>query len=316
MSPLHHLPSASPGEYDPRLWDKLLGHNAYRQAEAARTIRALELEAVYARHLLNAIPSLPPRQRAVAGDALALLGDPRFSPPYFLPEMIYVPGGTAILGSREYADEQPIHAVQVAGFSLAQYPVTQAAYAVFLQATRHRQPLGWHRWQPPRELSNAPVVFVSLRDAEAYCEWLTRETGIHYRLPTEAEWVLAARGTDSTRIYPWGDVFEDTRANTWGRHPAKRLCAVGMFPEGKGPYGHDDLAGNVWEWCSSLDWPYPYQADDGREGPAPDTEKRVLHGGSWRSRPYAVRCAARQSELPTDSFRVVGFRIARGGSFG
>ncbi len=111
--------------------------------------------------------------------------------------MIYVPGGTAILGSQEYADEQPVHAVQVAGFSLAQYPVTQAAYAVFLQATRHRQPPGWHRQQPPRELRNTPVVFVSLRDAEAYCEWLTRETGIHYRLPAEAEWVLAARGAGS-----------------------------------------------------------------------------------------------------------------------
>ncbi len=73
MSPLHHPPSASPGECDPRLWDKLLGNSPYRQAEAARTIRALELEEVYARHLLNTIPSLTPRQRALAGDALALL---------------------------------------------------------------------------------------------------------------------------------------------------------------------------------------------------------------------------------------------------
>ena len=202
----------------------------------------------------------------------------------------------------------------MAGFALAQHPVTQAAYHAFVEATGHRRPLGWRRKGPDEALLNAPVVYVSARDAEAYCRWLSAETGHHYRLPSEAEWVLAARGAREARAYPWGDAFDDRCANAWTDAPIGRLCAVGLFEEGRGPGGHDDLAGNVWEWCSSLCWPYPYRANDGREDPGADSEPRVMHGGSWRSRPFSLRCAARQGELPADSFEVVGFRLARDGS--
>jgi formylglycine-generating enzyme required for sulfatase activity len=303
-------------ERDQRLWGALLGRDEKRRAQAARTIRALSAEQWYARQLLDALPGLQKWQRANAGDALSLLGDPRFSPPYYLAEMIRVPGGAAILGSEHYRDEQPVHPVEVSGFSLAQYPVTQAAYAAFVAATGHRRPPGWHRGRPPANRLNHPVVFVSARDAEAYCAWLSAETGSAYRLPNEAEWVLAARGSRSRRAYPWGDLYDDSLLNAWERQPLKRTCAAGLFPHGRGPYGHGDLAGNVWEWCSSLAWPYPYRADDGREDPGTDTDKRVMHGGSWRSRAISVRCAARQGELPTDSFAVVGFRVARDGGDG
>ncbi|GAB4470278.1 MAG: hypothetical protein Kow00124_06320 [Anaerolineae bacterium] len=299
---------------DPRLWGALLGRDDRRRRDAARTLRALEAERWYAQQLLDALPELQPWQRANAGQALALLGDVRFSPPFYLSEMIPVPGGVAVLGSDRYPEERPPHTVEVAGFSLAQHPVTRAAYQVFVQAAGHRRPQGWGRGGPPPDQLNAPVVFVSQRDAQAYCAWLSRETGFRYRLPTEAEWMLAARGDRSTRRYPWGDEFDPLRTNAWAGDPIRRACAVGLFPEGRGPYGHDDLAGNVWEWCSSLFWPYPYRADDGREDPAADDERYVIHGGSWRSRPSSVRCAARQGELPTDSFVVVGFRIARDGA--
>lgn len=316
--------SASPGgeapglggsrrERDPRLWGGLLGRDLRRRQEAARTIRALEAERWYARQLLDALPDLQPWQRANAGEALSLLGDPRFSPPHYLSEMIYVPAGTVILGSPDYPDERPVHRVAVGGFSLAQFPVTQAAYAVFVEATGHRRPRGWSRKGPPPHLLNAPVVFVSARDAEAYCLWLSAETGFRYRLPTEAEWELAARGANSRRVYPWGDVYLPLRANAWDRQRIGRLCAVGLFPAGHGPYGHEDLAGNVWEWCSSLYWPYPYRAADGREDPGAAGEKRVMRGGSWRSRPSSVRCTARQGERPDDAFAVTGFRLARDG---
>src|SRR5690606_35799655 len=96
---------------DPRLWGALLGGDARRRREAARTILALEAERDYARQLLDTIPTLPPAQRAVAGDSLSLLGDVRFSPPFYLSEMIYVPAGQAILGSSRFPEEYPVHTV-------------------------------------------------------------------------------------------------------------------------------------------------------------------------------------------------------------
>ncbi len=297
-------------ECDPRLWGRLLGRSRSRREEAVRTIKALEAEEWYARQLLERLPSLQKWQRANVGDALSLLGDPRFSPPYYLSEMLAVPDGQVILGSSSYPAECPVHAVGVAFFSMAQFPVIQAAYAAFVKATGHRVPRGWPRGKPSPDRLNAPVVFVSARDAGAYCEWLSSMMGETYRLPTEAEWVLAARGAESARPYPWGVPYDDAATNAWGCSPLRRLCAVGLYPEGRGPYGHDDLAGNAWEWCSSLYWPYPYRVDDGRENPE-SGDKRVVHGGSWRSRPCSVRCSTRQGEPPGDRFSVVGFRIVK-----
>lgn len=295
----------------PDLWGALLGQDHRRRSEAARAVRAVGDADWYARRLLDALPELRKWQRANAGEALSLLGDPRFSPPYYLSEMLYIPDGTVLLGSAHYPDERPVHAVEVAGFSLAIYPVIQAAYAVFVEETGHRSPRGWRRGRPDPACLNMPVVFVSAQDAEAYCAWLSARTGDAYHLPTEAEWELAARGEDNRRIYPWGDIFDDEHVNAWEENPLEGRCAVGLFPEARGPYGHHDLAGNVWEWCSSLFWPYPYRADDGREDPGALSSPRVMRGGSWRSRANSLRCAVRQGEAPQDSFSVTGFRIAR-----
>lgn len=300
-------------ERDPRLWGALLGNDPRRREQVARTIQALESETEYARQLVATLPDLQSWQRANAGDALALLGDPRFTGPYYLSEMIFIPAGRAVLGDRNYPNEHPVHVVEVEGFALAQYPITQAAYAHFVAQTGYRPPRNWRRKRPHPVSLNQPVTHVSARDAEAFCAWLSRETGYNYRLPTEAEWVLAARGAESRRTYPWGDQYEAGCANSWGRDPLRRVTAVGLFPEGDAPFGHADISGNVWEWCSSLYWPYPYRRDDGREDPGTDRDKRVMHGGSWRSRPSSVRCSARQGEPPTDSFAVVGFRVARDG---
>lgn len=304
-------------ERDPRLWAALVGPDDRRRREAARTLRALEQERWYARQLVEMLPTLPPWQRAHVGESLSLLGDIRFAGPLFLPEMLAVPGGVAVLGSDAYPDERPQHRVEVAPFTLAQHPVTQAAYAVFLDATGHPPPALWRRAfrkpaPDPADL-NKPVVGVSARDAEAYARWLGAQTGHRYRLPTEVEWMLAARGAGDARRFPWGGEFDSERANGWFDGAPQRLCAIGLFPAGRGPYGHEGLAGNVWEWCSTLYWPYPYRADDGREDPASE-EERVMHGGSWRSRPISLRCAARQGGRPAESFDVVGFRLARGGS--
>ncbi len=296
---------------DPRLWGALLGGDDRARANAARALQALDQDRWYAQQLLGVLPELQLWGRTRAGDALAWLGDPRFSPPYFLPEMIRVPGGRLVMGSDDYADEYPVHHVDAAPFSLAQHPVTHAAYAMFVRTTRHRRPASWRWRRMSPEQANQPVTFVSARDAEAYCAWLSAETGYHYRLPAEAEWEMAARGADQARQYPWGESFEEGRANVWGENPLRRACAVGLLPEGRGPFGHDDLAGNVWEWCSSLYWPYPYRSDDGRETRGTSNERRVMRGGCWRGRPVSARCAARRGELPADSFATTGFRLAR-----
>lgn len=302
-------------ERDPQLWAALLGNDPQRRADAVRTITALEQEMWYARQLLEVLGTLAPARRARAGDAIALLGDFRFVSPFFMSEMLFVPAGEVLLGSHEYREEQPPHVTPVGGFALAQFPVTQAAYAAFVADTRHTAPRGWRHGAPSPEQRNAPVTGVSARDAEAYCRWLSAHTGFRYRLPTEPEWVLAARSSQDRRQFPWGEHYDSDRANVWGSDAPQRLCAVGLFPRGASPYGHQDLAGNIWEWCSSLYWPYPYHALDGREDPQ-SNELRVMHGGSWRSRPISARCAARQGEPPTDRLDVVGFRIARDGSDG
>ncbi|NCQ25927.1 MAG: formylglycine-generating enzyme family protein, partial [Armatimonadetes bacterium] len=123
---------------------------------------------------------------------------------------------------------------------------------------------------------NRPVVHVKWYEAVAYCNWLTDKLRSvaprgRYRLPTEAEWEYAARG-EGRRLWPWGDdpplIAENvaTRCNAWiGDNYAASTTPVGIYPLGRTPEGIDELAGNVWEWCSSLYQSYPYSANDGRE---------------------------------------------------
>jgi formylglycine-generating enzyme required for sulfatase activity len=142
------------------------------------------------------------------------------------------------------------------------------------------------------------VVKVSWHDAVAFCDWLSRETKRPFRLPTEAEWEKAARGTDG-RIYPWGDDPPDENLCNFNNNVGDATPIGRYSPQGDSPYRCADMAGNVWEWCHSLFIrPYPYQAGDGREV----QEKagiRVLRGGSFAGSQGNVRCACRHAPIPT-----------------
>ncbi len=229
----------------------------------------------------------------------------------FEPEMVLIPAGEFLMGSDPARDqgtlsfEQPQHTLYMADYYLARAPVTNAQYAAFVQATDRDPPRHWQNGKPPRGQENHPVVSVSWYDAVAHCRWLSEVTGKPYRLPTEAEWEKAARGADG-RTYPWGDRWDAARCNT--KEGGKgHTTTVGAYPLGASPYGLLDMAGNVWEWTSSLYWSYPYQATDGREDPAPP-DSRVLRGGSWLNLYDSARAAYRRSYIPAYHSRIHGYR--------
>jgi formylglycine-generating enzyme required for sulfatase activity len=209
------------------------------------------------------------------------------------------------MGSERGDDnEKPVHPVYLPEYRIGKYPVVNAEYKRFLDETGYPAPPDWNEGNYPSGKANHPVVTVTWRDAVAYCRWLSQKTGKTYRLPTEAEWEKAARGTDG-REYPWGNSFDPARCNSFDESGIGTTTPVGIYPDGASPCGAMDMAGNVWEWCQSLYQPYPYRMDDGRE----DLESeglRVLRGGSFGLVARGVRGAFRYRIVP-------GFWLASGG---
>ena len=207
-------------------------------------------------------------------------------------------------GTREsYREESPQHRVHLASFAIGTTPMTVAAYRHFVNAG------GTAPTQFDRQLiqPNLPVVNITWSMARAYCEWISGTTEQRYRLPTEAEWECAARGTDG-RQYPWGDVFEVTHATT--RESGVGLMPVGSYPSGASPWGVLDMAGSVWEWTSSLDLLYPYDPDDGRND-AKSPHRRVIRGGCYVNPQGYARCACRFRMAPEMTNPFLGFRIVK-----
>jgi serine/threonine-protein kinase len=137
--------------------------------------------------------------------------------------------------------------------------------------------------------------------AKTYCEW--RDA----RLPTEAEWEKAARGTDE-RVYPWGNQISCDNANYYKCNGD--TTSVGSYSSGVSPYGIFDMAGNVWEWVSSLYQNYPYSATDGREN-LTASGSRALRGGAWNHLDVNVRASSRSWVDPSYFDNFVGFRCSR-----
>jgi formylglycine-generating enzyme required for sulfatase activity len=209
--------------------------------------------------------------------------------------MVLVPAGEFTMGSNDGSDdEKPVHQVSLDAYYLDKYEVTVGQYAKFLKATGFNGPPMWTTMDQPSHQTR-PIVNVDWSDASNYCEWAGK------RLPTEAEWEKAARGTDG-RIYPWGNEPPNTlRANygkeKWNNHTT--LLPVGQLKDGKSPYGIYDLAGNVWEWVS--DWYDPdYYATSPAQNPkGPENGKyRVLRGGSWDLAPDHLRSTRRDFNIP------------------
>ncbi len=244
------------------------------------------------------------------------------------PEMVRIPQGSFLMGriaGENVPDpETPQHEITLPAYEIGKYSVTNEQFYEFVKKNPRLAPkkVGWNvRRQPPSKRLDHPVVGVSWDDARAYCQWLNEQTGKSYRLPTEAEWEKAARGTDG-RLYPWGDEWLDGYANTTydeARRQKVFTTAVTAHPDGVTPFGCYDIVGNVQEWTQTIwgigshsaDFDYPYKADDGRE--AIDTlhpNRRVffvLRGGP----PENLNCTARSGSERDTRSPWVGFRVVR-----
>jgi serine/threonine-protein kinase len=221
-------------------------------------------------------------------------------------DMVSVPAGTFAMGDTHgdgEDDERPAHSVTVPAFWLDRTEVTNAQFARFAKAARDSGLARGDRWILEAGKEQHPVVNIPWRVAVAYCRWAGK------RLPSEAEWEYAARGTDG-RKFPWGDAWDDRRAGFGGNRGSQGAAPVGSYPTGISPFGALDMAGNVWEWVSTLYRPYPYITGDGRESASPQ-DRHVLRGGSWALNPWDLRASNREFGEPGYRSVYIGFRCAR-----
>jgi hypothetical protein len=256
-----------------------------------------------------------PRLRAAAGNALSRLGDPRPGVGINergLPDIVWlpVPAGEFSMGSNVRTSEQPIHLVYLDAFEIAKYPVTNSQYACFVAATHRAPPEHWGGATPPDGLRTHPVVHVSWKDAAAFCAWLGEQEKTTIRLPTEAEWEKAARGTDG-RKYPWKGLFDKTLCNM-AETGIGGTSPVGIFPAGESPYEVAEMAGNVWEWVNDRYDRRYYSVSPARNPQGPVMGgSRVLRGGSWNFSGNDVRSASRDFIIPDYWGNSNGFRCVR-----
>lgn len=224
--------------------------------------------------------------------------------------MVVIPAGTYTMGGRASSlrpDELPVHEVKVPAVAIGRTEVTFAQYDRFAAATGRTKPDS-----ADMNRETHPVIYVSWDDAYAYTQWLSKQTGQRYRLPSEAEWEYAARA-GSTTDYWWGRKIGTENAHCFdcesGLHPRKP-AKVGYFKPN--PFGVYDTAGNVLEWvhdCYHDD--YHGAPDDGGIWEGGDCTRRVVRGGSFSSPSSMLRSAVRDKFPSTQTFDNVGFRIAR-----
>jgi formylglycine-generating enzyme required for sulfatase activity len=223
------------------------------------------------------------------------------------PRLVSISGAWFLMGSASGQDcERPVHRVWVDAFQLAATQVTNAEYAHFLRSTGSQPPPFWtdKNFSDPQQ----PVTGVSWFDANDYSQWLSSQTGLAYRLPSEAEWERAARGDLEQQDFPWGNDPPQSLpdyATRWqtGPEPVARYA-----PNAFGLY---NICDNVHEWCSDWYDPnyYAISLDHNPRGPEPG-QRKASRGGSWRHHVKIARCSARSSIPPEFQYADYGFRLA------
>jgi formylglycine-generating enzyme required for sulfatase activity len=266
--------------------------------------------------------AIPFEVRLEAAEALGAAGDPRL----VADNWVTIEAGESWMGAQkedprgpnydsEAEDgEAPVHRVYLDAFRIGRYPVTVAEYRRFLEDGGYQGQAWWvhggfgkcrepDTWEEQLQHPNRPVVYVSWYEAAAYCEWRGG------RLPTEAEWERAARGTEG-RKYPWGGEAPDaSRANYYESGP-QQTTPVGLYPCGATPEGVQDMPGNVYEWVADWQGNYPQGSVRNPRGPEQGSA-RVLRGGSWGYIQRLLRAACRSLNVPVVRSNLFGFRCAR-----
>ena len=220
--------------------------------------------------------------------------------------------------ARQYGwfDIETRRTVDLPAYQIDTTPVTNAAYQRFVKQTGHQMPsvtqkvwqsyglihgyeavqrFLWHNDAQPDGREQHPVVLVSHRDAAAYCVWRGQQEGAPLRLPTEAEWEKAARGTDG-QYFPWGYSFSASYLNSYDQGPFDTV-PVGQYPQGASPYGVLDMAGQVFEWTSTQFQAKPL--------------KYIVKGGSWDDLPGITRAASRHGRPADIKHILIGFRCVK-----
>ncbi len=273
-------------------------------------------------------------------------------------EFVPIPEGAFIMGSKDddeqaWSDELPQHSFEIPyRYWAAKFPVTNAYFQQFVQATghiTHAEKEGWcwvwdvekmawgksesANWRQPlgtndhtEALKDHPVVQVNWYDARAYCQWLDdqQNAGLpedyRFRLPTETEWEKAARGPQE-RYWPWGNTFDPALCNCREGGKIGTVPVGASSPQADSPYGVADMSGNIWEWTTTLwgadrDTPsfvYPYNPADGREELNAGSEVyRIIRGGSYKDDRKGVRTAVRDLDPPLYALSNLGFRVFAG----
>jgi len=258
-------------------------------------------------------------------------------------ELVLVPAGAFKMGDN-FGDgesrERPVHTVELDAFYIGKFEVTNGQWRKFRDDPGYDDKKFWPegRVMPKDQIpywndaknhgggtagsDNYPVQGVNYDGAVAYCNWLSAKTGKAYRLPTEAEWEKAARGTDQRR-YPWGNAIDRSYANYVGSKPFDTGEVVGFYDgskhggvqthNGASPYGAMDMAGNVMEWCADWYGRDYYSASPKKNPKGPESGAyRVMRGGTFFEDGFDLRTYARTAAWPSvQGHRMIGFRVAR-----
>jgi formylglycine-generating enzyme required for sulfatase activity len=258
-------------------------------------------------------------------------------------DFVFVPAGSFRMGDN-FGDgesrERPVHVVELDAFYIGKYEVTNGDWRKFRDDPGYDDPKLWPsgRVVPKDQVpywtqaqnhgggtpgsDDYPVLGVNWDSAVAYCNWLTAKTGKKYRLPTEAEWEKAARGTDQRR-FPWGNEINRSYANYTGAQEYDTGRIVGFYDGSKrgelqtrsnaSPYGAYDMAGNVMEWCQDWYSRNYYSASPRKNPQGPENGAyKVVRGGTFFMDPFDLRSYGRSAAWPSfQAHRMIGFRAVR-----